>query len=321
MPTTPATDALIAKNITLSALLGWEPSDFGALDYDALLITMIKAQQALLDVEDDGVAGPVTYKALLAAKQAYLLAHPHQAGPLLTLGQATALTFADRQKVALYELKLLWLETIIDLPPKDSPAYAHSHDWIDALIRTEAGIDWYWESSYTANTRGQGNFEWCGTGPARAYRKVGMPVPMRRTKMPSTYRIDRWARYQPGPDGMPDPKPATGPYRMILDLDETSTSSSCVFPDGTEPRAGDIALVGPVASGPGKHITLVESFHRRGFITTIECNGFGALPSGQKAQGVVRAQRSIGLPTGAPPTTYHVRHVVRLAPADIGIVV
>lgn len=314
-----ATEDLLLKNRTYAGLLGWSPTDVGALTFDALLIPMIKVQQALLGLDEpdqDGVLGPRTYDKLLEAKIAYTLAHPRKPGVQMTREQAAAYNFADQQQVAVWEVKRLWLTKILDLPPLDSSDYERCRSQIDLLVRTQQGIGWDWQPAYRKN-----NFKWCGTGPAYGYRKV-VPLDTRRTWFASTYRLDRFFSYE-RMEQHANPKPAHGPYRMELEIDESSTIKDTVFSDGTSPRAGDIALIGPHGTAYGVHICLVEQFvqtSRGCWVVTLEHNGTGYWPDGTKRHGIVRATRPIGLPPGADAATaYIVRRIGRLAPHDLSI--
>lgn len=319
-----ATEDLIDKNRMYAGLLGWNPTDVGALSFDPLLIAMIRAQQALLGTDEDGLMGPTTYKLLLAEKLAYVARHPRRASSQMTAEQAAAFNFADAQQMAVWEMKLLWLEKIEDLPSPASADFERCRKRIDDLIRTDIGIGWAWEEPYgpidPKTKKPIQNFEWCGTAPAYGYRKR-VPLVLRQKWFASTYRLDRFARYQQM-DLVPNPRPAQGPYRMILSLDESSTTADCVFEDGTKPRAGDIALVGGKNTGPGKHITLVEQFietQNGASIITLENNGTGYWPDGSRKHGIVRATRHVGLPANLPSTTYFVRRFIRLAPADLSL--
>lgn len=289
----------IHLNQVLASRLGWTPSDFGAFAFDQHLVNLITAQQELLGgLEADGVAGAKTYAAHIVAKQAFLIAHPSSDRLL------------DAGVIALYECLRLWLSDVTDLPPKGSPAYERSWKTIDDLIRTDLGIDWDWEDPYDSD------YEWCGTLPAAGWRKAGLRRALRQSFFPSNYRLDRYARYKPL-ERTPNPKPAEGPYRMIIELDETSRPEDCVFPDGTKPRGGDIMTMGPVNSAYGKHISLVERFDDiRGWFHTVEGNGTGVGPDGDKRHGIVRAVRTVGL-QGASAKSYHARRVIRPALSDL----
>ena len=77
----------------------------------------------------------------------------------------------------------------------------------------------------------------------------------------------------------------------MLDLDETTTSLE--FIDKWKVAKGDILLIGP--KGYGQHICLVESFDAdAGVFHTVEGNGTGYGPNGERQHGVVRAKRTLG---------------------------
>lgn len=314
---TPELEDLITANRTHAALLGWNPTDVGALTFDPLLVSMVKAQQHLLGIPDaqcDGILGPKTYALLLDAKIEYITKHPRAPNSQMSREQALDANLADQGVLAVYEIKKLWLTKVLDLPDPNSADYARCQDLIDRLIRTELGLDWSWESEYRQN-----KFKWCGSGPAYGYRK-GIAAATRQKWFASNYRFDRFFHYQPM-DATPNPKPATGPYRMVLELDEGSTGKDCVFADGSKPRAGDIALIGPHGTAYGMHITTIEQYietPRSTTITTLEHNGTGYWPDGTRRHGIIRAVRAIG--AAVPETTqYIVRRIGRLAPHDFSI--
>lgn len=296
----------LEQNRVEAGRLRWRPRDFGAAidDFTPGLVSSIEAVQGILGVPVDGVAGPQTYSALLAARQTELLAG-------LSPGR-----FADAGLIALYELKIAWMRDggIIDLPSPASGIYQHCVDFIDGIIRTTKGIDWDWEPPYVGNETGHGNFEWCGAAAAFAWKAAGMKMTYRRSFFSSPYRLDRYARYLPF-EHTQNIRPPTGPYRVIIDLDERSTAASL---GDFEPRAGDILLVGMCKSAYGTHVALVEGFDRaRNMFLTIEGNGTGMGPNGVKRHGVVAGERPLGLRGGAPATTYHARRLIRVAPSDL----
>lgn len=295
-----ATPLQITQNQHFARLLGWTPADFGATAFDGLLVAAIEAQQALLNLHVDGIAGPITYGKLLATIQDHLRAHP------------TTDRLADAGRIALCEAKRRWLTNIADLPAQGTPDYERDRLAIDQMIRTPLGLNWDWEPPYHRT------FQWCGAAASSWWRAAGLKLALRRTFFASTYRLDRWARYQPFDPTTPNPRPPTGPYRMILDLTERSTPKDLEMPDGTPVRAGDLVLVGMVDTAYGTHITVAERVDAAtGVITTIEGNGTGASPTGVRQHGVVRATRPVGLGAAQPPTTYHVRRVIRPALADL----
>jgi hypothetical protein len=206
---------------------------------------------------------------------------------------------------ALARAKALWQQDIFDPKAADtSTDAARCRKVIDDMIRGPEGLAWTWEPAYA----GDGYFEWCGAALAKFHARV--LANLRLAFFASTYRLDRFARYQPI-DGYANPKPATGPYRQIVNLDEKSTPSDLTF----TPRTGDIVMIGRKA-GYGEHICFVEGFDpaKRVFYT-YEGNGTGQGPNGEVQQGVVRGQRSLGGPLGS----WVARRLIRLAPADISV--
>ncbi len=287
--------AKINQNRTYAQRLGWKPTDFGGIAFDELLVNMITAKQQLYSVTVDGVAGPATYSAMLAARIALFTSHP------------TADKLADAGVIALSHAKRLWLRDIVDPPTGIPPASLAS---IDSFIRTTAGLDWSWEDLYN------GNFEWCGAFASAGWAVAGARLAIRKTYFSSTYRLDRWASYK-SYNGEANPKPASGPYRLIAEFDEHSTNDDVIAKFGS-PRPGDIALVGGVNTAYGKHVTVVESYDAvNAVFTTIEGNCGAAGPKGDRRHGVGRATRPVGLRAGQPSTTYFLRRLVRPAPSDL----
>lgn len=300
----------VAANRKYRSLLGWDLVDLGLVERplsDEDLVAEISTLQQQLGVEPDGICGPKTLSPALALRQARLLSATYTSldAKLYAMGA-----------VAVCEAKRAWLQNIVDLPARTSHDYERCRSYIDALIRTPIGINWTWEDPYLADTHGRGNFEWCGTIPALGWGAAGIKLALRVAFFASNYRLDRFARYKPL-EHTPNPRPATGPHRMIIELDEDSTPAEAVFEDGSRPRPGDIMLIGGVNTGPGKHITLIEKFDASShWVTTIEGNGTGVGPRGNAMHGIIRAQRRIGLPPGAAPTYYFVRRIIRLGGAD-----
>lgn len=281
---------LIEANRTYMNRLGWKLSDFGATSETDLVEAILK-QQKDLDVTADGICGPQTYEAWLAREM-----------------QRFVCGIEDAGHVALCTAKWFWLQNIID-----SNSSPKSISMIDTFIRSSLGLGWSWRKPYTANT-----FEWCLAFVARAWAQAGVPLkPDRYHFFASTIRMLAWAQYEPWQD-TPNPPPAEGPPRLLIELDERSNPSDCVFSDGTSPREGDIVLMGGVNTGAGKHGALTENYDARtGLFTTIEGNATGVLPNGSAAHGVVRARRFVGLRPGQAQTTYFIRKVIRPSPHDL----
>jgi hypothetical protein len=191
-----------------------------------------------------------------------------------------------------------WADGIADPRQADDSIIGRTQKGsIDRYIRD--GLGWTWEP----RSRGDGSFEWCGAFAAWCWSHVGLNAEARKTYWASTYRLDRWARYE-SVNGKQNKKPKAGPHRLLAELDERST----VLP--FEPQAGDVLLIGPQGSGYGKHICLVESY-ADGVFSTIEGNGTGRAPNGKIWQGVVRGKRKLG------GEGWHARRLIRPAPSDL----
>lgn len=304
------TETKLAQNRVFAKHLGWKPTDLGATDFNTLLVTLIAAQQQIMGVEPvDGVCGIQTYRALLAHRQAQAM---------VDMGKAE---LDDKLRIAgeiiMLECKRAWLTDIRDLPEPTDPDYERCRKFIDDLIRTAAGVNWYWEEPYPDP------YEWCGTFAAKGAAAVRVRADIRQKFFPSTNRLDRFFRYRPFDNDprFPNKRPtnAIGPLRKIVDLDENSKPTDAFFGAGDPPRAGDICLMGPVKGKytMGQHIGVIESFDvATGILITLEGNGTGLDPHGVRQHGVVRAQRTVGL-QGANPQTYHARRIGRLGLHDI----
>lgn len=172
-----------------------------------------------------------------------------------------------------------WLTDIYDPKSTDvTPDALRCKGLITQYI--QKGIGWTWEPPY----RGDGTFEWCGAFAAECWR--GVKPELRKLYFASTYRLDRYARYQ---SAFGEKNEGTG--RKILELDESTKVS--YFLSRWTVEKGDILLIG--SKGYGQHICLVESFDRgAGVFHTIEGNGTGDGPQGERQQGVVRGMRYLG---------------------------
>lgn len=182
---------------------------------------------------------------------------------------------------------------------------------IDDMLRA---VGWDWEIPY----RGDGDVEWCGIFVGACYAKAGLRLELLRRYFPSTYRLQRYGSYRPVDDKDPNRPPTTGDRRMMIALDETSRALP-KMPDGSDVRAGDIMLVGGVATGPGKHVTMIESVDAENRIHTLEGNARGLGPDGKRRQGVILRSYLVGLTANqrhVSPTTYHPRWIIRPAPGD-----
>lgn len=310
----------VVANLAYQKHLGWTLPALGIYEEveDAELVDAITDVQGrlvgtgLLHARDiDGLAGPATYRAALQAYIPVILKSMH--GPNVEDGLAI-----DRGRVAVMAGIADWCLNIIDAAP--SSITAASRTYIDTTVRTHLGSDWTWEPPY----RGNGDVEWCGMFAARIAAHAGLRLGVRKNFMPSTYRLDRFFRYQRATDTVTNPKPPEGPHRMIVDLDENSSLYEAKFPDGSSPRAGDILLVGGMKSSYGTHVTTIagpaySDAHQEWWFPTIEGNATGPGPTGKTIHGVIKTARRIGLPDVlkvANPQTYHARRLCRFAPAD-----
>ena len=293
----------IEANQTLASLLGWTPSEFGADGFTTALVAAIRAQQTALGVTADGICGKDTYSALLAQRQAKLFEGRAKSSDWL----------ADAGLIAMYEAKRTWMSNIIDLPETSDPRFATCRSAIDDMIRSENGLLWSWQPLYADN------FEWCGAFVGFSWRAALLAAALRKTYWASTYRLDRYARYEMAFENTPNPRPTSGTPRKLKELNEHSGSFDAHFSADDPPRPGDILLVGGVNTAYGKHVTLIESYDAaRGLFTTLEGNATGRGPTGSTRHGVIRAQRPVGLPKGAAQSTYFARRLIRPAMADLG---
>jgi hypothetical protein len=286
----------IETNKALATRLGWSPESFGQVTIDDALVAKIAAYQAERELTPDGLMGPRTYAVMLTS--------------IIRGALTRTLTLEERGALVAIEAKRRWLlGTRDDANPINRAA-------IQALIASSSGLGWSW-----VTYEGDGSFEWCGAFAAACWSAAGLGIAARYTYFASTFRLDAWGaykRWQPESPPNNPPKPPTPP-RLMIKLDERSTAADARFPDGTLPRAGDILLVGGAHTGPGRHITIIESFDPTGgTFRTIEGNAYGFLPDATRGQGIIQATRAVGLGPGLAPTAYHARRVIRPGPADVG---
>lgn len=212
-----------------------------------------------------------------------------------------------------------WQQLIVE--PARRGTERESARWIDAIIRTPAGLNWSWmQDEFDVGTE----FEWCGAFASYAWGAVGLALDLREMYFSSTSRLAAYAAYQAHFGTTKEsalraryPRPAREDERRVrLVLDERSTVEDLI---GVEPRAGDILLVGYPGSRYGTHVTVVESWDpdRCGF-NTIEGNARGLWPDGKRRpgiQGVTKNFRPLGLAAGE--SGYHARRLIRPALHDI----
>lgn len=192
-----------------------------------------------------------------------------------------------------------WSRDIIDPARNDySPRAVVSRAAINEIVHAGG---WTW-----IDYRGDGDLEWCGLFVATCWRAAGLDPKWLAAYFSSTYRLDLWARYRDFDEKRPNPKPVTGPWRLLAELDRDSTTLPFA------PRAGDILMIGDGQPRSSDHICLVESFDpERRVFQTIEGNGIGLGPDGKRRQGVVRATRYLG------GGGYCARRLIRPAPSDL----
>jgi peptidoglycan hydrolase-like protein with peptidoglycan-binding domain len=256
------------------------------------ITTLVRAFQASReDVDVDGKAGPST-RAILNA----LAPKP----PATSLPQSLDEQLAQAGRQAILNAASWWQRDIYDPAADDKSVAANaSRKAIDLMIQT--GLRWTWEPPYA----GDGSFEWCGAFAALCWN--GIRASLRRDFYASTYRLDRYASYQPIENAQ-NPRPTQGPYRQIVYLDEKSRSLPFT------PREGDIILIGPAGSGYGKHICLVEKYDAvKRVFHTYEGNGTGTGPNGERQHGVIRGIRALD------GSGWHVRRLIRPSALDLGL--
>lgn len=201
-------------------------------------------------------------------------------------------------RAATAEAARLWASDVYDPSRADKTERGNrSRQAINAIVHAGG---WTW-----IDYRGDGDVEWCGLFAAACWRVAGIDPKWLATFWASTYRLDRWARYQDFNEHK-NPKPTQGPHRLIANLDEHSTDLPW------EPRAGDILMVGDGTPVFGDHITLVDSWNAATkTFSTLEGNAVGVRFDGKRRQGIVRAQRRLG---GAG---YCARRLIRPAVGDL----
>jgi hypothetical protein len=235
-------------------------------------------------LEPDGIVGPKTWYALDQA----VLHHERRVAEINT----DRLALAGRK--AIERALAMWQSDVYD-PRKDdySAEGTLCKNIIDKFIRAPHALDWSWESPYS----GDGDFQWCGAFAAYCWGPE-IKQQIRQTYFSSTLRLDRYASYRSY-----NGEPNTGKGRMYVKLDENSTPD-----DVPDVRPGDILIIGPSRDPRlgaswhdyGNHICLVEDFsrdgHGGGVFRTLEGNGNGLGPHGEKQQGVVKGIRHVGGP-------------------------
>ncbi len=196
----------------------------------------------------------------------------------LALAGAAAIAEADR----------LWRLDIFDPRRSDKSIEAAVSKGHVSDMLTACG--WTWEVPYA----GDGAVEWCGIFAGACWRVAGLDPKWLRTYWASTYRLDLWGRYRAFDTAHPNPSPKSD-WRILCEMNRDSTEipreSSTDLP--LVPRAGDVLMIGDGVPAMGDHICLVESY-KDGVFKTIEGNGVGVGPNGNRRPGVVRAERKLG---------------------------
>ena len=146
---------------------------------------------------------------------------------------------------------------------------------------------------------GDGPPQWCGLFAAACWLVAGIDPKWLATFWASTLRLESWAEGHPW-----NGTPAGGP-RPFIKMNSKSKPEECKFPDGSLPRAGDIVVVGDETPKEGDHICVVMSFDpATGVFVTISGNGGGDGPTGEKRQGISKAEYKIGAPGYHPLRVY-----------------
>lgn len=263
---------------------------------------MVRDFQACAGITEDGVVGPVTWQRLEMA----FARHQHM--------KATAEVdrLVDAGEDAVKRAIAAWESDIADYGQDDQhPDAVRCNSFISTCIRGtrtgHEGLDWKWERPYA----GDGDFEWCGAFAAWCWAEV--KAPLRKLYFASTLRLDRYASYRSY-----NGEENKGKGRVYVKLDEHSTAKDVA----DIWRPGDILIIGPARPKNaaaaaswhdyGNHICIVESFDEAaGFFHTIEGNGNGKGPHGEKQQGVVKGIRNLGGPG------WHARRLIRPSIEDL----
>lgn len=195
----------------------------------------------------------------------------------------------------------------------DSPDARRCKAVISAIV---AANGWHDKVPYL----GDGFVQWCTMFDGDCWRKAGLDPTQLAAFWASTIRLRSWARYEPF-NGHANPRPPAGPYRMLVELDEHSRGP-VRFPDGSAPRVGDVLTIGPVRFPNGKralacgvHGCLIRSYNEADeTFSTVEGNGVGIGPRGNRMQGIVHGVHPVG---ASSPLVYCARMVIRPAPHDL----
>lgn len=203
-------------------------------------------------------------------------------------------------QLALDEANRLFLLDVYDPPRGDHSVKGEASRKVIEGVLTSSG--WLWEVPYS----GDGQVEWCGLFAGACWHAAGLDPKWLATYFASTYRIDAWGRYDSFDAQHPNHKPASGPFRMIADLDQTSKDVPWL------PMPGDILMIGGGTPVMGNHITIVESYEPTTKVfSTISGNGVGLGVDGKRRQGIVKSTTHVG------GGGYCARRLVRPSSADL----
>lgn len=197
---------------------------------------------------------------------------------------------AHAGRVALSAGLMVWARGIQDPTRKawSDPAFASDRRFIDQIIRTPLGLDWRRCSTFTAEYRWDGDFEWCGAFAAYCWGQAGLSLDVRRRYWSSTYRLDRYGRHKRAfAEAVPVVDPPHRRRHLAIDGDAHEV-------DEWGPRAGDVLIVH--GRSYGQHITIVERWDPVACVfETVEGNATGRGPKGERFQGVVRQTRPLSV--------------------------
>ncbi len=167
---------------------------------------------------------------------------------------------------------------------------------------------WGWITYVGNTTDPKKACQWCGMFCAACWRAAGVDPKWLATFWASTDRLVKWAKGEHW-----NGTPAGGP-RPLIELGRGSRDADVRFPDGSQPRAGDILIVGNGRRKTGNHITLVVEYDARtGRFWTINGNGGGLGPDAKRREGIVKTAYTVA----AVGEGYYPMFVIRLLASDL----